>query len=159
MSGIFIGLGSNLGDRERNLADARSRLEADHRVRIAKASSVYRTDPWGKTDQPEFLNQVIEVETALAPLELLAAMQKIEREMGRQRAEKWGPRLIDLDLLLFYDRLIDLPDLKVPHPYLKERAFVVVPLLEIAPDLILPDGTSLRNIHDNFTKNHLPVVY
>ncbi len=143
---VFISLGTNLGDREKNLTEARRMLESLPLSRIVRFSSLYPTSPWGKVDQPEFLNQVALFETRLLAREMLQELLDIEEAMGRKRQEKWGPRNIDLDLLLYGDQVIKEPDLIVPHPWLTKRAFVLVPLLEVAPDLKLPDGRYIRDI-------------
>lgn len=142
----YIGLGTNLGDREENLATARRMLADIPSINIAGVSSMYHTLPWGKTDQPEFLNQVVAVDIRLSAWELFQELMNIEQVMGRVRTEQWGPRIIDLDLLLYGDQQIDEPDLVVPHPWLTKRAFVLAPLLEIAPDLTMPDGRYIREI-------------
>lgn len=128
---VFIGIGSNLGQRERNLVEAIERCQTF--AILKKASSVYETEPWGEKDQPKFLNQVIEVETCLEPLQFLAALKRIEKEMGRAPTKRYGPRLIDLDILLFDRLVVKTPDLTIPHPMLDQRAFVLVPLAEVAP--------------------------
>jgi 2-amino-4-hydroxy-6-hydroxymethyldihydropteridine diphosphokinase len=135
----FVGLGSNLGDRELNLRRALDRLEELGPVR---ASSIRETDPVGVTDQPKFLNAAAELATELPPRELLERLLDIERELGRNRAteRRWGPRVIDLDLLLFGEEVIDERGLTVPHPHLADRRFVLEPLHELAPALRLPDG-------------------
>jgi len=129
----YICLGSNLGDREENLKKAVFSLQPSALIRVSKASSLYETEPVDKKDQGWFLNQVIEVETALAPLELLEYLQEIEVKLGRERKERWGPRTIDLDILLYGDIQIEEADLKIPHPEMHRRAFVLIPLVEIAP--------------------------
>jgi 2-amino-4-hydroxy-6-hydroxymethyldihydropteridine diphosphokinase len=136
---VFVGLGSNLGDRELNLRQALERLEDLGPVR---ASSIRETDPVGVTDQPKFLNAAAELATDLSPAELLERLLEIERELGRDRAteRRWGPRVIDLDLLVFGEEEIDEPGLTVPHPRLADRRFVLEPLCELAPELRLPDG-------------------
>ena len=139
----FLGLGSNLGDRAANLHRAVELLEAADGVRVVRSSSVYETDPVGGPPQPDYLNAVVEVETTLEPHALLAACQDVERGMGRVRAERWGPRVIDMDVLIYDDATIHEPDLIVPHPRMHERAFVLVPLAELAPDLTLPNGRSV----------------
>jgi 2-amino-4-hydroxy-6-hydroxymethyldihydropteridine diphosphokinase len=141
----YIGLGTNLGDRELNLRGALERLEELGPVR---ASSFRETDPVGVTDQPKFLNAAAELATELPPRELLERLLEIERELGRDRAaeRRWGPRDIDLDLLLFGEEAIDEPGLKVPHPRLAERRFVLEPLCELNEDLTLPDGTRVRDL-------------
>ena len=133
----FLHTGSNLGDKGQNLATARVKIEANI-GRIKKASKVYLTKAWGITDQPDFLNQALEVETRLSPLELLNTIIQIEQEMGRKREIKWGERLIDIDILFYNNEIIDLPQLIIPHPYLHYRNFVLIPMLEIAPDLNHP---------------------
>lgn len=135
MAIVYLGLGSNLGDREANLNQAVRRLSETPGVMLLRISNFIRTAPWGVTDQPEFLNGAAAIETTLAPLELFRLVKAIEREMGRQPAPRWGPRLIDIDLLL-YDRLtLHTPDLILPHPELMNRDFVREPLREIAPEL------------------------
>ncbi len=134
----YIGLGVNLGDRAANLANARSALSPA--VRILRSSSIYETEPWGFRDQPAFLNQALEAETGLAPLDLLAYLKQIEAALGRQPTFRYGPRLIDMDILLYGDLIVSLPGLEIPHPRLAERAFVLAPLAELAPDLRPPQS-------------------
>ncbi len=141
----FLGLGSNIGDRAYWLAAAMQRLEGAG-VRVARRSRIYETPAWGKTDQPNFLNQVLEVETRLSPEALLERCQAVERALGRVRGERWGPRTIDVDLLLYDEVTIRRPGLVVPHPELHRRAFVLVPLLELRPHLRLPDGRALATL-------------
>jgi 2-amino-4-hydroxy-6-hydroxymethyldihydropteridine diphosphokinase len=121
------------------MASALRALDAEDGIKIAKVSSLYRTPPWGMTDQPDFLNAVAAIETTLSPRELLHACLDAERALKRVRAERWGPRAIDLDILLFGDSQIDEEGLLVPHPRIAERAFVLVPLLELSPDLKIGD--------------------
>ena len=135
-SPIYIALGTNLGDREANLRTARESLPPE--IRVVQESSIYITEPWGYLEQPEFLNQVIEVETLLHPLPLLHRLKGIEAKMGREETLRNGPRLIDLDLLFYGGEVIEGEILQVPHPRLHERAFVLVPLNEIAPDFLHP---------------------
>jgi 2-amino-4-hydroxy-6-hydroxymethyldihydropteridine diphosphokinase len=141
----YIGLGTNLGDRELNLRRALERLEELGSVR---ASSFRETDPVGVTDQPKFLNAAAELATDLPPRELLERLLEIERGLGRNRAteRRWGPRVIDLDLLLFGEETIDEPGLTVPHPRLADRHFVLEPLCELNEDLTLPNGTRIRDL-------------
>jgi 2-amino-4-hydroxy-6-hydroxymethyldihydropteridine diphosphokinase len=145
MTRAFVGLGSNLGDREENLRRALARLGELGPVR---ASLVRETDPVGITDQPKFLNAAAELATDLPPRELLERLLEIERELGRDRAteRRWGPRVIDLDLLLFGEEVIDEPGLTVPHPRLADRRFVLEPLCELNEDLALPDGTRVQDL-------------
>jgi 2-amino-4-hydroxy-6-hydroxymethyldihydropteridine diphosphokinase len=133
---VHIALGSNLGGRLENLARARDLMSEF--VRITALSSVYETTPWGFLDQPRFLNQVIRGNTPLAPLHLLNQLKRVERQMGRVESVRFGPRIIDLDILLYGERVIDYKRLQVPHPRMLERAFVLVPLAEISPGLIVP---------------------
>jgi 2-amino-4-hydroxy-6-hydroxymethyldihydropteridine diphosphokinase len=136
----YLGLGSNMGDRGNYLTQARDLLKSSEEVRISKESSLYESEPVGYLDQPCFLNQVVDVKTTLAPQDLLHILQQVENVLGRRRVIRWGPRVIDIDLLL-YDRLtISSDDLTVPHPRLDERNFVLVPLNEISPELVHPDG-------------------
>lgn len=134
---VYIGIGSNLGNREKNCAHAIELLKKKG-VIVNKSSSLYKTEPWGIKDQPEFINMAIEIETDLKPYELLAVLKKVEAEIGRKKSYKWGPRPIDLDILLFSNIIIDEDNLKIPHPLMHEREFVLRPLQEIAPDLIHP---------------------
>lgn len=145
---VYIGLGSNLGNKTDNLARALNLIEKIEKAHVLRASSLYQTAPWGKTDQEDFVNQVIEIETELSPLNLLHRLQEIEIKMGRQRNVRWGPRNIDLDILLYGREIIDLEELKVPHPYLLQRLFVLMPLQEIAPELEFPDGSKLMEVLD-----------
>lgn len=135
---VFLGMGTNLGDRECNLQDAITALS--QRMEILKESSVYQTVPWGYLDQPAFLNQVIEAQTDLSPLNLLGFLKDTEKQLGRQANFRYGPRLIDLDILFYGNRIIQTPRLQVPHPRLTQRAFVLVPLAEIAPELVHPQN-------------------
>ena len=131
----YLGLGGNIGDVAAAFVHALSRLADAPGVRLRRASSVYRTPPWGKLDQPPFLNMAALVETTLPARALLALCLDIERAMGRRRIERWGPRTLDIDILTYGEATIDEPDLKVPHPRIAERAFVLAPLAEIAPHL------------------------
>lgn len=133
----FLGVGGNLGDPRRTMAQALQMLDRAPGLWVRQASSLYRTRPWGLADQPDFLNAVAEVETTLAPREVLDLCLATEMALKRERRERWGPRLIDLDLLLFDERMIDEAGLQVPHPRMSERAFVMVPLAEIAPDVTI----------------------
>lgn len=139
---VYLALGSNLGKREENLRSAQNHLGEILTVR--RASSIYLTPPWGVTDQPAFLNQVLETSCGLEPLELLKVVKNIEVNMGRIPAFRYGPRLIDIDILLYGQRQIRTPELTIPHPQMAQRAFVLVPLNELAPDLLLPGETPAR---------------
>ena len=133
----YVALGSNLGDKEANLRKALELLQ-ERGVEIVKTSTFISTEPYGVTDQPQFLNGVCEVRTSLEPLELLHTLLDIEQEMGRVRLRHWGERNIDLDLLLYEDVVMDTPQLKLPHPDMQNRDFVLLPLAEIAPELVHP---------------------
>jgi 2-amino-4-hydroxy-6-hydroxymethyldihydropteridine diphosphokinase len=140
----FVGLGSNLGDRLENLRTAVTLL-GERGIKVARSSRVYATDPVGGPEQPEYLNAVIEVEAGSAR-DLLAACLSIEDRMGRERGERWGPRVIDLDVLTFGGEEIDEPDLQVPHPRMHERGFVLIPLLELDADPPLPGGRKVAEL-------------
>lgn len=134
MAKAFLSIGTNIGERLDNLNSAVSGLAAVEQIKIIKVSSVYETDAVGYEDQAAFLNIVVEIETSFAPVELLDFCLALELELGRVRLFKWGPRLIDIDILLYEDVKLDTEKLKIPHPYMKERAFVTIPLIEISPD-------------------------
>ena len=139
---VHLGLGANLGDAADTLRRALRALDALPQTRLRRASRLYRTPAWGVTAQPDFVNAAAEVETALSPRALLEALLALERAFGRVRAvdgsDRWGPRSLDLDILLYADARIDAPGLQLPHPQMHRRAFVLVPLLEIAPALSIP---------------------
>ena len=137
MSTAYVALGSNLGDREENLRSALKNLEANG-VRVIKVSTFIETEPYGVTDQPGFVNAVCQVETELEPLELLRLLLKIELEMGRVRIRRWGERNIDLDLLLYEDACVVSEELTLPHPDMQNRDFVLLPLAEIAGEVVHP---------------------
>jgi 2-amino-4-hydroxy-6-hydroxymethyldihydropteridine diphosphokinase len=141
----FLGLGSNLGDRLETLESCVWALHETTGIAVEDVSAVYETDPWGGVEQDPYLNAVVRIRTSLAPLALLRECQATEAAYGRDRARetRWGPRTLDLDVLLYHDAVIDSPELVVPHPRLTERAFVLVPLLEVFPGGALPDGTRL----------------
>ena len=132
-----IGIGSNLGDRQGNCEKAVEMLE-EKGLKVRKRSSMHETEPWGVKEQGRFINMAVEAETGLSPQELLEIVKGIEYEMGREAAIKWGPRIIDLDILFYDDMVIDMEHLHIPHPLLHERDFVLGPLCEIAPDKMHP---------------------
>lgn len=138
-----MGIGSNMGDRLSNLRGCVSELETAEGVSVVAVSSIYNSRAVGYTDQPDFLNGVVEVETEIAPGEFLNLLHEIEDRYGRKREVHWGPRTLDADILIYGELEINEPDLKIPHPLLTERRFVLEPLLELAPDIVLPDGTPL----------------
>ena len=143
---IYIALGSNLGDKENNLKEALRRL-AKKGITVRRVSGFIATKPYGVTDQPDFLNAVAEIETEKSPPELLQVLLQTEKEMGRRRTRRWGERNIDLDLLLYDDQIIDLPELKVPHPDMQNRDFVLRPLAQIAPGTLHPVlGKTIRQL-------------
>lgn len=143
----YIGLGSNLDDPQAQLQRAIEALGTLSESRLTAVSHLYRSTPMGPADQPDYINAVAMLDTCLSPLELLDALQAIEQAQGRVRgAERWGPRTLDLDLLLYGTQQIDSERLQVPHPGLAERNFVLGPLSELSPELVLPDGRSLRQL-------------
>lgn len=135
----FVGIGSNLNEPIQQIKDALELLDDLPGCHVTRHSSIYRSAPFGPVEQPDFMNAVAELATAVPPDILLACLQEIERAQGRTPdRERWGPRVIDLDLLVYGDEEIDLPDLQVPHPGISERNFVLLPLREIAPQLVIP---------------------
>ncbi|MEW6108784.1 MAG: 2-amino-4-hydroxy-6-hydroxymethyldihydropteridine diphosphokinase [Nitrospirota bacterium] len=137
MSIAYIGIGSNIGNRQKNCLKALELLEANG-LEVTEESSMYETEPWGVEDQPHFINMAVEVKTELSPGELLFLLKKIEHEMGRGDTAKWGPRIIDLDILLYDDLEINENSLIIPHPLMHKREFVLEPLSEIAPEKVHP---------------------
>ena len=143
----YLGLGANLDDREANLGKALDLLSAESGLRLLRCSRIYETEPWGLADQPRFLNSVVEVATTLAPERLLEVCKDVEQEMGRQPGIRWGPRLIDVDILLYGNQVVQLPHLEIPHPRLHLRAFALVPLAELEPDAVHPVlGKTIREL-------------
>ena len=135
---VFIGVGSNLGDKVGNCLRAIEAIASAGRNRIVRCSPLYQTEPVGKKDQDWFVNGILAMETSMEPAELLDFLLATEKRMGRVRRERWGPRVIDLDILIFGQKIIDGGVLQIPHPRLHERMFVLVPLNDIAPDLVHP---------------------
>ena len=144
-SQIFLGLGSNVGNRKKYLEKAIKALKGMPEITVTSMSSVYETEPLGGIEQNRFLNMVIKIETTLAPNKLLEAIMEIEKDLGRVRTIRWGPRTIDIDILLYGNEVINTKDLVIPHIGLTERDFVLVPLLEMDPDAKLPSGEALKN--------------
>ena len=145
----YLGLGGNLGDRLAALTQALQLLDSTSGICRTACSSIYETEPWGVTDQPSFLNLVAAFETTLEPANLLTVCKCVEATVGRTASYRWGPRLIDVDILLYGDRIVSVadPDLQIPHPRMTQRAFVLVPLAEIAADLTLPGScASTQNL-------------
>ncbi|MEM8567987.1 MAG: 2-amino-4-hydroxy-6-hydroxymethyldihydropteridine diphosphokinase [Bacteroidota bacterium] len=152
-SGIFILLGSNMGDKQQNLKQAKTHI-SNSVGKVVAVSSLYQTAAWGKVDQPVFYNQVVQISTELTAPELLDSLLRIEIRMGRQRIEKWGERLIDLDILYFNDEVIEKENLRVPHPGIPERRFTLIPLVELAADFVHPllrktNNDLLQELNDN----------
>jgi 2-amino-4-hydroxy-6-hydroxymethyldihydropteridine diphosphokinase len=145
VTSAYLALGSNLGDRLATLQRAVDLLSAAGDIRVIRSSRVFETAPVGPP-QPDYLNAVVEIETTLEPRALLAACQAVERELGRERRERWGPRTIDVDVLTYDDLEVDEPDLRIPHPRMHERAFVLVPLGELDADPPLPSGRHLVDV-------------
>ncbi len=144
MARAYVALGSNLDQPETQVRNALAALDELSGTRVLRASGLYRTPPWGMLDQPWFVNAAVALDTALDPHALLQALQALEQRTGRERGEqRWGPRRIDLDLLLYDDLILNAANLQLPHPRLAERAFVLVPLAEIAEGLRLPDGRTV----------------
>jgi 2-amino-4-hydroxy-6-hydroxymethyldihydropteridine diphosphokinase len=141
----WIGLGGNVGDAIATLRAALVELDALPHTALLRASKLYRTPAWGLVEQPDFVNAVALLDTTLGARDLLDGLLGIERAFGRERRERWGPRVLDLDLLLYGDAVIDEPGLRVPHPHLHERAFALLPLLEIDPEASIPGGGAARD--------------
>jgi len=141
MTRAYVGLGANVGDREATIAAAVARLPG-----VVAVSRLVETDPVGVVDQPPFLNGAAELETRLGPRELLDTLLAIERDLGRERRERWGPRTIDLDLLVYGDERVDEPGLTLPHPRLHERRFALEPLAELAPGLVIPGRGAVADL-------------
>lgn len=142
--GVFLLLGSNQGDPPGRLAEAAKKIE-ENAGKILVASAVYRTEAWGVQHQPDFYNQVLRIETSYSPQMLLNQLLAIEESMGRVRRQKWGPRIIDIDLLFYDQQVIDVPGLQLPHPGIPHRKFTLLPLFELAPDFIHPvSGKRIR---------------
>jgi 2-amino-4-hydroxy-6-hydroxymethyldihydropteridine diphosphokinase len=153
---VYLGLGTNLGERRQNLRSAQAALAPF--LQVTRASLVYQTPPWGYTNQPAFLNQVLEGSTYLAPSDLLARLKSTEVQLGRIATFQYGPRLIDIDILFYGSQQVDSPNLVIPHPRLAERAFMLVPLAELAPDLLYPAlGLSVRQLLERVDRSGVEV--
>lgn len=148
MTLVYLGLGSNLGDRAENLRRATKAIHTLADTSVLRLSHVYESEPIGVADQPRFLNAVAEVETSMGPRDFLGALKRIEYDLGRSpSAERWGPRVIDIDIVLWGSAQIDVPGLRVPHPEFRKRAFVLAPLCELAPDAVDPEtGRTIREL-------------
>ncbi|MDY6915850.1 MAG: 2-amino-4-hydroxy-6-hydroxymethyldihydropteridine diphosphokinase [Candidatus Cloacimonadota bacterium] len=148
---VYLGLGSNLGNRKANILSAIKMLRNSDNITISKTSKIRETLPYGKTDQPQFLNCITEIDTDLIPTDLLNQTQKIENILGRVRHEHWGPRTIDIDILFYEDKIIFTSQLQVPHPYFSKREFVLQPMVEIAPNFIDPiSKKTIKKIYKEF---------
>ncbi|MBU7594063.1 2-amino-4-hydroxy-6-hydroxymethyldihydropteridine diphosphokinase [Metabacillus halosaccharovorans] len=149
----YIALGSNIGDREQYLIDAIKKIHNYSNIKVVNISSIYETDPVGYTDQDEFLNMVISINTDLTAFQLLSVLQETEKQLNRKRDIRWGPRTLDLDILLFNYENIEAEQLIVPHPRMHERAFVLIPLFELNQDVKIPSidepiSTIIDQLHD-----------
>ncbi|WP_261815917.1 2-amino-4-hydroxy-6-hydroxymethyldihydropteridine diphosphokinase [Vibrio gallicus] len=154
----YIAVGSNLGDPVSQALLAIKSLADIPKTRVIEASSLYSSTPMGPQNQPDYINAVVKIETELSPIELLDCTQQIEQQQGRERKdERWGPRTLDLDILLYGTQVIDEPRLTVPHYGMKTREFVLYPLQEIEPNLVLPDGSTLKSLIGNVDQNGLRV--
>ena len=142
----YLSLGSNLGDRLQYLQDCYERFAQNPRINRIKKSAVYTTKPWGKVDQPDFFNAVLEIEADLTPRQLLQFCQALEDKAGRQRREHWGPRTLDIDILYAEGCQVDEADLKIPHPLMTQRLFVLRPLADLSPDLILAQDKARKSV-------------
>ncbi|MBI5675767.1 MAG: 2-amino-4-hydroxy-6-hydroxymethyldihydropteridine diphosphokinase [Nitrospirae bacterium] len=153
MPTAYIGIGSNLGNREKNCERA-IKLLIKNGITVNKRSSMIESEPWGVENQPKFINMAVEIETGLEPEELLSLLKRIECEIGRRPTERWGPRKIDLDILLYDGLIIKRPKLEIPHSHIAEREFVLQPLSEIAPEKIHPVlKRSIKDLFSQFPRN------
>lgn len=137
MAEVFLLLGSNMGNSVEFIEKAVEGLQ-EQVGKLIKSSALYQTAAWGKTDQPDFINQVLKLETELSPLEVLTTILGIERKLGRERTEKWGSRTIDIDILFYDQEVMACPELTIPHPFLQQRAFTLIPLAELEPEFVHP---------------------
>lgn len=153
----YLGLGSNIGNKSGNVTDAIRRLGEADGIDVTAVSRFYKSEPWGVEDQDWFVNAVAAIETTRDPHDLLRLCQQVEQDMGRVRLKKWGPRIIDVDVLIYGEDNIATETLIVPHPYIAERAFVVLPLYELAPDLVI-DGRPLSAMKDNVQSSDLTIL-
>ena len=142
----YLSLGSNQGDKRNNLEMAIELLAKSLEIKILSVSSFYETEPWGNVEQDSFLNMALKIDTTLSPLKLLHRCLEIEGILGRKREMHWGPRIIDIDILIYQDVRVDSDELTIPHPYMEQREFVLAPLREIAPELILPSGQKVKEL-------------
>jgi len=156
----YLGLGSNIGHANQNIVQAIDLISAIDNVEVTNKASFYLSKAWGKTDQDNFVNTVIEIKCSLSPEELLKSLKKIESDMGRIKKEKWGPRIIDIDILTFADFEVNLPHLKIPHPHMTQRSFVMAPLYELNQNMIIAHkGPIERHINKKQIKSEILDVY
>jgi 2-amino-4-hydroxy-6-hydroxymethyldihydropteridine diphosphokinase len=146
MERVYLGLGSNQGNRLLHLKQAAGLLAENPGLILRRQSSIYETEPWGEAGQEDFCNQVLAFDCSLTPAELLEYCQSVEKQLGRRVTYRWGPRVIDVDILLFGDMTLDEEWLTIPHLYMKQRLFVLAPLEEIAPAFVFPDGQSIKEV-------------
>ena len=158
MNKVYIALGSNLEHPQAQLTAALQALNELSDSRLTAVSSFYQSKPLGPQDQPDYVNAVACLETSLAPLALLDELQRIEHEQGRVRLRRWGERTLDLDILLYADHIIQSERLTVPHYDMHQREFVIIPLTEIAPHLVLPNGRSIQTLVQKFADHHMVIV-
>lgn len=152
---VYIGIGSNLKDKVKNCQDAIHCLHTTPDIEVARSSSLYYTEPIGYEDQDWFVNCVVEIKTSLTPREVFYRCKAIEKAMGRTYLIKWGPRIIDLDILFYNNKIIKEPDLEIPHPRLHERGFVIIPLVELSPDWVHPVfGKTILELKEDLVDSH-----
>jgi len=149
----YLSIGSNMGNKEYYLNGAVESLRKNPDITVTNVSSYYETEPFGVQDQPKFLNGVVEIETSLTPPELLRFIQDVEKKFDRVRIKRWGPRTLDIDILLYDNLKISEPDLTIPHPYLEKRAFVLVPLAELNPNMVLPSGRNIKSVLEDLKED------
>ena len=161
MTRAFLGLGSNMGNKVENLMQAIQLLEENPALKVERIAGLYKTAPYGYLEQDWFLNTAVEVETSLSPRELLQTIHDVEQRLGRQRTIHWGPRTIDIDILTFGEYKVEEPDLTIPHKEIGKRAFVLIPLAELEPDLSIGSTTvklALKTLQENEGKDTLGVT-
>ena len=158
MNKVYVALGSNLANPQEQLISALKSMNQLPGSRLVAVSSFYQSKPLGPQDQPDYVNAVACLETSLAPLALLDELQRIEHEQGRVRLRRWGERTLDLDILLYADHIIQSERLTVPHYDMRQREFVIIPLTEIAPHLVLPNGQSIQTLAQKFADHHMVIV-